>query len=75
MLFRSSVEQALQVGDSEDEEEGIERPKTYDVVLRAKPEKASQIKAQMVEGKRCLIIPLDEDEFINVNGVDRKSVV
>lgn len=46
--------------------------KTYDVVLRVKPEKASQIKAQIIGGKKCLIIPMDEDEHVNVNGVNTK---
>lgn len=46
--------------------------KTYDVVLRVKPEKASQIKAQVIGGQKCLIIPMDEDEHVNVNGVNTK---
>lgn len=41
----------------------------YDVVLRVKDEKMDQIKSQMIDGKKCIIIPLDEDEQVNVNGV------
>ena len=40
----------------------------YGVVLRVKPEKVDQIKAQFIDGKRCIIIPIDEDEQVNVNG-------
>ncbi|MBE5870581.1 MAG: DUF4317 domain-containing protein [Lachnospiraceae bacterium] len=44
--------------------------KTYDVVLRVKPEKANQIKSQVVNGQKCLIIPMDEGEYVNVNGIN-----
>lgn len=43
--------------------------KTYDVVLHVKPEKASQIKSQIIDGQKCLVIPMDENENVNVNGV------
>lgn len=41
-----------------------------DVVLRVKPEKVTQIKSQIIDGKKCLVIPLDEDEHANVNGIN-----
>lgn len=40
-----------------------------DVVLNVKPEKMPQIKSQIIDGKKCIIIPMDENERINVNGV------
>lgn len=40
-----------------------------DVVLMVKPEKAGQVKAEFVNDKRYLLIPLDEDERASVNGV------
>ena len=43
--------------------------KTYDVVVRVKPEKAGQIRSQMIGDQKCLIIPMDDDENVNVNGV------
>ena len=43
--------------------------KTYDVVLHVKPEKASQIKSQIIDGQKCLVIPMDANENINVNGI------
>ena len=43
---------------------------TYDVVLRVKPEKASQIKSQVINGQKCLVIPMDEDEHATINGVN-----
>lgn len=44
--------------------------KTYDVVLRVKPEKASQIKSQIIDGQKCLVIPMKEDEHATINGVN-----
>lgn len=52
------------------EEEAEEQVKTYDVVLRVKPEKVSQIKSEIVNGQKCLVIPMNEDEHANVNGVN-----
>ena len=37
----------------------IAETKTYDVVLRVKPEKASQIKSLVINGQKCLVIPMD----------------
>ena len=48
----------------------IAETKTYDVVLRVKPEKASQIKSQVINGKKCLVIPMGEDEHATINGVN-----
>ena len=54
------------------EEEADEVVKTYDVVLRVKPEKVSQIKSEVINGQKCLVIPMAEDEHANVNGVNTK---
>lgn len=48
----------------------IAETKTYDVVLRVKPEKASQIKSQVINGQKCLVIPMAEDEHATINGVN-----
>ena len=48
----------------------IAETKTYDVVLRVKPEKASQIKSQVINGQKCLVIPMGEDEHATINGVN-----
>ena len=41
----------------------------YDVVLRVKPQKVEQIKQQVIDGKTCIVIPMEENEHANVNGV------
>lgn len=48
----------------------IAETKMYDVVLRVKPEKASQIKSQVINGQKCLVIPMGEDEHATINGVN-----
>lgn len=40
----------------------------YDVVLRVKPEKLEQISTQIIDGKKCIIIPMDEHEQADLNG-------
>ncbi|MEG2018448.1 MAG: DUF4317 family protein, partial [Clostridium sp.] len=42
----------------------------YDVVLQVKPEKVAQIKSQIIDGKKCIIIPMDDNEQLNVIGMD-----
>ncbi len=48
----------------------IAESKTYDVVLRVKPEKASQITSQVIDGQKCLVIPMSENEHATINGVN-----
>ena len=42
----------------------------YDIVLQVKPEKVSKIKSEIINGQKCFIIPVDEDEHTNVIGVE-----
>lgn len=48
----------------------IEDSTEYDVVLHVKPEKVSQITSQLIDGKKCIIIPIEENEHTTVNGID-----
>lgn len=48
----------------------VAETKTYDVVLRVKPEKAAQIKSQIINGEKCLVIPMKENENATINGVN-----
>jgi hypothetical protein len=43
---------------------------SYDVILKVKPEKLSQIKSQIIDGQKCIVIPINEDEQTNVNGLE-----
>jgi hypothetical protein len=42
----------------------------YDVILQVKPEKIPQIKSQIINGQKCIVIPINEDEQATVNGLD-----
>jgi hypothetical protein len=42
----------------------------YDVILQVKPEKISQIKSQIIDGQKCIVIPINENEQATVNGLD-----
>lgn len=42
----------------------------YDIVLKVKPQKVSQIKSQIIDGQKYIVIPIDDNEQANVNGVD-----
>uniref|UniRef100_UPI004055EAFE DUF4317 family protein n=1 Tax=Agathobacter sp. TaxID=2021311 RepID=UPI004055EAFE len=42
----------------------------YDVVLHVKPEKANRIHASIINGQKCLVIPMEEDEQAAINGVN-----
>lgn len=61
---------ALPVAPSDDEDDDAPAVKTYDVILRVKPEKVGQIHSQVIDGQKCLVIPMDEDEHAAVNGVN-----
>lgn len=43
---------------------------SYDVILQVKPEKIPQIKSQIIDGQKCIVIPINEDEQTTVNGLD-----
>lgn len=60
---------SLPVEESGDEDD-VPAVKTYDVILRVKPEKVTQIHSQIIDGQKCLVIPMEEDEHAAVNGVN-----
>ena len=42
----------------------------YDIVLQVKPEKIPEIKSQIIDGQKCIVIPINDDEQTTVNGLD-----
>jgi len=42
----------------------------YDVILQVKPEKVSQITSQVIDGQKCIVIPIYENESTTVNGLE-----
>lgn len=53
-----------------DLEEQLGDVKTYDVILRVKPEKEALIKSQIIDGKKCIVIPMEESEHAIINGTN-----
>ena len=43
--------------------------KTYDVILRVKPQKQDEVSTRIIDGKKCIIIPMDDNECAIVNGI------
>lgn len=55
---------------SDDFIQDINTENNYDIVLKVKPQKVSQIKSQIINGQKCIVIPVEENEQANVNGVN-----
>lgn len=65
--------QNLEESSETDIEENLENntdSQEYDVILKVKPEKIPQIKSQVIDGQKCIVIPVNEDEQATVNGLD-----
>lgn len=52
------------------EDPAIQENADYDVVVHVKPEKIPTIKTELINGQRCIVIPIGDDEHANINGVD-----
>lgn len=65
---------ASPASDAPDAEAAASAPeaKPFDIVLQVKPEKVPQIKSQIVDGKKCIVIPIDDNEQANINGISRE---
>ena len=67
------LQNKLELVTKEDSDENLEdnnNEPSYDVILKVKPEKLSQIKSQIIDGQKCIVIPINEDEQTNVNGLE-----
>lgn len=53
---------------SDADEQDIDKDISYDVFLRVKADRVDKIKAQFIDGEKYIVIPVNEDEQINVNG-------
>jgi hypothetical protein len=69
-LVNKTFEAVADVQSEMDESSGFSQ--TYDIILRVKPQKANQVTSKTVDGKKCILIPIEEDEYINLNGVNTK---
>ncbi|MGL5867825.1 DUF4317 domain-containing protein [Clostridium chrysemydis] len=51
-------------------EDNLNPDEAFDVVLKVRPEKVSEIKSQIIDGKKCLVIPINENEQAKVNDIE-----
>ncbi len=64
-------ERTVQLKEREEEiEEYKAETRNYDVVLHVKPEKANKIHTTVIDGKKCIVIPMEEHEQATINGVN-----
>jgi hypothetical protein len=64
-------ERTIQLQEKQEEIDNYKaETKNYDVVLHVKPEKATQIHTSMINGQKCLVIPMNENEQATINGVN-----
>lgn len=47
----------------------VEAKNWAEVFLRMKPDKASKVRYETIGGQKCLVIPMEEGERVNLNGV------
>ena len=43
-----------------------------EVFLRMKPDKAEKVKCETIDGQKYLMIPMEKDEHVNLNGVEKQ---
>ncbi len=44
--------------------------KSNEIILRMRPDKAERVKSQIIDGQKYLLIPVNENEHVNLNGVE-----
>lgn len=69
LLETASSDNSQENTDSATEVETATTAENYDIVLKVKPEKVPQIRSEIIEGKKCIIIPVEDNEQANVNGI------
>lgn len=45
---------------------------TPDIIIKVNPERADLVETRIIDGRRCLVIPVDD--HIEVNGIDVQTI-
>lgn len=70
-IKREEKQLRKKVLDYEKKFEEIEQEKTqFDIILQVNPDKVSNIKAELIDGQRCLIVPVEDYEMTKVNDIE-----
>lgn len=73
LLDENDSESSLNDEDTLDDvstENNVDSISNYDIVLQVKPEKVEEITSQIIDGRKCIVIPINQDEQTAVNGQD-----
>ena len=70
-IKREEKQLRKKVLDLENELSEIEQLKTqYDIILQVNPEKLPQIQSKMIDGKKSIVIPMEDYEHIKINDLE-----
>jgi len=67
------ISEIIEIDDTEDitpDVQDDQPTREYDVVLHVKPEKLHTIKTELINGQRCIVVPIDDDEQATINGIE-----
>ncbi len=64
------INDTIDTEDFSEETQEEQQSKDYDVVLHVKPAKLNTIKTELINGQRCIVIPIDDDEQATINGIE-----
>lgn len=64
----TTSEDSLEIALEKDENSDLNN--NYDIILEVSPKKISQIKSEIINGQKCIVIPINENEQTKVNGLD-----
>lgn len=59
-----------EIGKNENTDNPEQEQDWAEVFLRMKPDKAERVKSQTIDGQKYLLIPMEEEEHVNLNGVE-----
>ena len=70
-LLKNEVDYHRNASGAENDAENSEKHDIteFDVIMHVKPSKVSQIHTEVISGKRCVVVPLGENEEFCINGV------
>lgn len=70
---KSEISELPQTDDSDaitEETQDNQQTLEYDVVLQVKAEKLDSIKTEVINGQRCIVVPINDDEQATINGIE-----
>lgn len=74
VLLKQELEETKAKITSEAEDTAMEsettEESTSDIILKVKPQKVPEIKSQMIDGKKYILIPMEEEEQAMINGIN-----